>query len=109
MFCAASISLFCREKMKKITEFRRRELVWFLDQYKTLKAALRDGQVWPLYEKIDSSYPLRVRLATINGWFDLQARQEGFGILPYEDQELLAGMEPKKEDPMEALGRGIVT
>ena len=42
-------------------------------------------------------------LATVNGWFDLQAGQKDFGDLPYEDQELLAGMEPTGIDPMAAL------
>src|SRR5262249_30525544 len=76
------------------TDFKRRELVWLLDHYKVLKDALRDSEVWPLYQRINASYPLRVRLATIHGWFDLQPDQERFGTLPYEDQELLAGMEP---------------
>jgi hypothetical protein len=91
------------------TAVGRRQLVWFLENYKALKAALRDGEVWPLYERIKSSHPLPIRLATVNGWFDLQAGQEGFGTLPYEDQELLAGMEPGKEDPMEALTREVIT
>ncbi len=90
------------------TAFGRRQLVWLLNGYKGLKAALRDSEVWPLYERINSSHPLSIRLATINGWFDLQPGQEGFGTLPYEDQELLAGMELREQDPIEALTSGVL-
>jgi hypothetical protein len=100
---------FLQGKDEDDNVFGRRQLVWFLENYKALKAALRDGEIWPLYERINSSHTLPIRLATINGWFDLQAGQEGFGTLPYEDQELLAGMEPTKEDPMEALTSGVLT
>jgi hypothetical protein len=100
---------FFQAKDEDDTAFGRREIVFLLENYKALKAALRDGQVWPLFEKIDSSYPLRIRLATTNGWFDMQPRQEGFGTLPYEDQELLAGMEPSKPDPMAHLTAGVLT
>jgi hypothetical protein len=91
------------------TAFGRRQLAWFLDQYKRLKTALGSDEVWPLYQRINGSHPLPVRLATINGWFDLQPGEPGFGALPYEDQELMAGMEPRKEDPMESLGWGVIT
>jgi hypothetical protein len=90
-------------------DFARRELVWLLDNYKGLKAALRDGEVWSLYERINSSRALKIRLGTGHGWFGLEAGQEGFGTLPYGDQELLAGMKPTKRDPMEALTSGILT
>lgn len=89
--------------------FGRRQLVWMLDHYKNLKTALQNPELWPLYEKISSSHPLKVRLATINGWFDLQPGEKGFGTLPYEDQELLAGMTPGTPDPMEHLTGGILT
>jgi hypothetical protein len=91
------------------TDFERRQLVWFLDRYKGLKAALRDSEAWTLYETINSSYPLKIRLATINGWFDLEPTRDGFGALPYADQELLAGMEPTEEDPMAALATGVLS
>jgi hypothetical protein len=96
-------------KNEDSTAFDRRQLVWVLDHYQDLKAALREGEVWPLYERIEESHALPIRLATTNGWFDLQPRQEGFGTLPYGDQELLAGMEPSKEDPLRALAGGILT
>jgi hypothetical protein len=88
------------------TAFQRRLTAWMLDHYKQLKAALRDGEVWPLYERINRP---PISLATNNGWFELQAEQEKFGPLPYQDQELLAGMEPTKVDPMEALSIGVLT
>ena len=90
-------------------DFGRRQLVWFLGHYQILKGALRDRDVWPLYQRINASFPLRLRLATINGWFDLQPDQEKFGELPYEDQELMAGMEPASQEPMAALGAGVLT
>jgi hypothetical protein len=100
---------FLQGKNEDDNAFGRRQLVWFLENYKTLKAALRDGEIWPLYERIISSHELPIRLATINGWFDLQAGDETFGTLPCQDQELLAGMEPKKEDPLEAVTSGVAT
>ncbi len=100
---------FLQGKAEDDTAFERRRLVWLLENYRALKAALRDGEVWPLYERINSSYPLRIDLATSNGWFALQAGEGGFGTLPYADQELMAGMEPRKEDPMEALTSGVLT
>jgi hypothetical protein len=74
--------------------YSRRQLHWLLANYKALKAALRVAEVWPLYLTIKGSRPLPIRLATMNGWFDLQAGQGGFANLPREDQELLAGMDP---------------
>jgi hypothetical protein len=91
------------------TDFERRQLVWFLDHYKDLKAALRDAEVWRLYETLNGSYPLKIRLATINGWFDLEPAGDSFGALPYADQELLAGMTPTEEDPMAALTSGVLS
>jgi hypothetical protein len=91
------------------TAFERRELVWLLDNYKALKAALRDSAVWSLYENINSSRALKIRLGTANGWFGVETSQEGFGTLPYGDQELLAGMVPTKEHPLEALTSGVLT
>jgi hypothetical protein len=84
-------------------------LPWLLDHYKALKAALEGTEVWPLYERINSSQPLGIRLATVNGWFDLQAGQKDFGDLPYEDQELLAGMEPSRINPMAVLTNGVLS
>ncbi len=90
------------------TAFGRRQLVWFLEHYRVLKDALRDNAVWPLYQRINESHPLGLRLATINGWFDLQPGDEKFGALPYQDQELLAGMEPTPEKPAAALTAGVL-
>jgi hypothetical protein len=98
-----------QKKDEDDTDFGRRELVWLLDNYKVLKAALRDSEVWLLYERINSSRALKIRLGTGHGWFGLEASQEGFGTLPYGDQELLAGMEPTKQSPLEALTTGILT
>lgn len=88
--------------------FGRRQLIWMLDHYKNLKAVLKSPEVWPLYEIINSSHPLPIRLATYNGWFDLLPDKDGFGTLPYEDQELLAGMVPRTPDPMEHLAAGVL-
>jgi hypothetical protein len=93
---------FLQGKDEDSTEYGRRHLLWLLDHYQALKAALRNSEAWPLYERITRSHPLPVRLATMNGWFDLRAGQKGFGGLPSNDQELLAGMEPKKEASIEA-------
>lgn len=98
-----------QEKGEDDTVFGRRQLVWMLDHYRNLKTALESSEILPLYEKICSSHPLKVRLATINGWFDLQPGEKAFGTLPYEDQELLAGMTPAEPDPMEHLASGILT
>ena len=86
---------FLQDKDEADPVFGRRQLHWLLANYKGLKGALRGDEVWPLYQQIKSSRPLPIRLATMNGWFDLQAGQEGFANLPHEDQELLAGMDPK--------------
>jgi hypothetical protein len=91
------------------TVFERRRLVWLLEQYKQLKAVLRSSEIWPLYELISSSQPLSIRLATINGWFDLAPEKDRFGDLPLEDQELLAGMERRAHDPMADLTAGILS
>ena len=88
--------------------FGRRELVWFLEQYAVFKEALRDKETWPLFERINSSYPLPIRAATVNGFFDFQAGQEGFGPLPSNDRLLLAGKEPLPDDPLEDLAGGVI-
>jgi hypothetical protein len=91
------------------TTFGRRQLVWTLDHYKQLKSALRAEEVWPLYKQINSSQLLPIRVATVNGWFDLLPEKDGFGPLPLEDQELLAGMEARLPDPMANLTAGVLS
>lgn len=98
-----------QEKGEGDDAFGARQLVWFLEHYKLLKAALGEPQVWPLYQKLSGSQPLGIRLATINGWFDLHPGKKGFGALPCADQELLAGMKPAPADPMEELAAPILS
>jgi len=98
-----------QEKGEDDTTFGRRQLVFLLEHYKGLKAALRSAEVWTLYEQINSTQPLPIKLATTNGWFEMIPDKDGFGDLPYEDQELLAGMEPSKPDPMAQLTAGVLS
>lgn len=91
------------------SEFGPRQLVFLLEHYKALKSALRSAEVWPLYEQINRTQSLPIKLATINGWFEMLPDKDGFGNLPYEDQELLAGMEPSKPDPMAHLTAGVLS
>jgi hypothetical protein len=89
-------------------DFEKRELVWMLGQYAALKEAVRDPQTWPLFEKINSSQPLAVDAGTGNGWFAMQLGQEGFGVLPENDQRLLADKETVPDDPLQSLAGGVI-
>lgn len=51
---------------------RKTHLVCQLKQYVALKQALHHPDVWPLFEKINASGPLRVQAASACDWFDLQ-------------------------------------
>ena len=88
--------------------FGRRELAWFLERYAVFKEALKEKESWALYERMHSSYPLKIRAATVNGFFDFQPGETGFGALPEDDRRLLAGKEPRPEDPLETLTAGVL-
>jgi hypothetical protein len=88
--------------------FNKKQIRWYLEQYKLLKAAARAAELRPLFEQINRIRPLPVRVATAYGWFDLQVDQESFRRLPSEDQAMLAGDEPPMADPLRDLMDGIV-
>jgi len=88
--------------------FDRRELEWWLEQYKLVKEAIRDPQTWPLFEKMHASRAITVQAATANGWFELRPGQEGFGPLPANDQRLLAGKARTPDDPLKDLTSGVL-
>lgn len=79
---------------------RRRQLVFFLDQYTLLKQAASAPEVRPLLAYIGALHPLIVEAAAGYGWFDLQIGQESYGRLPAEDQATLEG---RKATPAEVL------
>jgi hypothetical protein len=79
---------------------RRRQLLFFLDQYTMLKEAAASPEVHPLLAYIGAVHPLTVRAAAGYGWFDLQIGQESFGRLPAEDQ---ATLESRKASPAEVM------
>jgi hypothetical protein len=89
-------------------EFDRRELTSSLQLYLTLKEALHDPLVWPLLESLNTSQPLLIRLATGNGWFDLQPNRQDFGPLPANDRLILAGKEPPPSNPFAELSEGVI-
>jgi hypothetical protein len=82
------------------TAFEARQLRWLLEQYQVLKDVSQYRQLQPLFEQVNAVRPLCVRAATLNGWFDLQINDDSFGPLPDEDQDLLAGREPRPADPL---------
>jgi hypothetical protein len=85
------------------TTFDQKQLRWMLAQYRALKDAAHSAEVQPLFRQIEAIRPLPVNVATCNGWFDLQIGRSSFGVLPSEDQALLAGEEPIRVDPLLAL------
>jgi hypothetical protein len=88
--------------------FVKTHLVWQLKQYVTLKQALQHPEVWPLFEKINASGPLRVQAAAAYDHFDLRPGQKEFGTLSASDQSALAGLKPSLRDALRDLGMGIV-
>jgi hypothetical protein len=79
---------------------RRRQLLFFLEQYTLLKEAATTPEVRPLLERIGTMRPLTVEAAAGYGWFDLQIGQETFGPLPAEDR---ATLEARHASPAEVL------
>ena len=88
--------------------FVKTHLVWQLGRYFTLKQALQHPEVWPLFEKIKASEPLRVQAAAAYGHFDLQPGEKGFGPLSASDRSALSGLKPSLRDAIEGLGSGVV-
>ena len=79
---------------------RRRQLLFFLEQYTLLKQAAAAPEVQPLLAYLNAVRQLRIDAASGYGWFDLQIGQESFGALPAEDQATLEG---RKATPAEVL------
>ena len=88
--------------------FNRRQIRWYLEQYKLLKEAARTEDVQPLFHKINAIRRLRIGAATAYGWFDLQIETTSFGALPREDQEMLAGLDPAPVIPLKDLMSGVI-
>src|SRR5262245_37314662 len=76
----------------------RKQQRWLLEQYQTLKDAVRAAEVRPLFEWINAIPPLRVDAAAAFNWFDLQIGQDSFGRLASDDQALLAGKDANPAD-----------
>lgn len=76
--------------------FNRRQIRWYLEQYKLLKEAAQAAEVQSLLRQINDLRPLAIQAATAYGWFDLQIDQPSFGALPKEDQEMLGGTDPAR-------------
>jgi hypothetical protein len=83
--------------------FDRKQLRFYLEQYRALKDAARSPEVQSLLRQINAIRPLPINAATSFGWFDLQVGQDSFGPLPQEDQAMLAGQDPVRTDPLLAL------
>jgi hypothetical protein len=79
---------------------RRRQLLFFLEQYALLKQAAAAPEVQPLLERINDIRPLSIDAASGYGWFDLQIGQASFGPLPAEDQ---ATLQDRDASPAEVL------
>jgi hypothetical protein len=104
-----SDDLVCaRDENEDRRSFRKTHLVWQLKQYLTLKQALQHPEVWPLFEKINTSGPLRVQAAAAYDHFALRPGQKEFGPLSGSDQSALAGLKPSLRDALRDLGMGIV-
>ncbi len=87
--------------------FSRRQLHWLLGHYGLLKQAVTSAEVLPAWQCIAQIRPLHVEAATAFGWFDLQIGQNSFGPLPGEDQDMLAGLDPRPADPLAHLTAGL--
>jgi len=85
---------------------RRRQLVFFLDQYTLLKEAATTPEVRPLLEQIGAIRPLTVEAAAGYGWFDLQIGQATFGPLPAEDRATLEGRQASPGEVLLELAGG---
>jgi hypothetical protein len=85
---------------------RRRQLLFFLDQYALLKQAVASPEARALLDRINGIRPLTVDAAAGYGWFDLQIGEESFGELPAEDQATLANREASPADALLELAGG---
>jgi hypothetical protein len=109
LYILRSDDLVCaRGENEDHRSFTKTHLVWQLKQYLTLKQALQHSEVWPLFEKINASGPLRVQAAAAYGHFDLRPGQKEFGPLSASDQSALAGLKPTLRDAVANLCAGIV-
>jgi hypothetical protein len=88
--------------------FNKKQIRWFLEQYRLLKEAAQSAQVRPFFAEINNIRQLSISAATAYGWFDLQVGQETFGALPQEDQAMLAGADPAPVDPLKDLMGGVL-
>jgi hypothetical protein len=88
------------------TAERRRQLVFFLDQYSRLKEAAASPEVRPLLDRISSIRPLTVEAAAGYGWFDLQIGQQSFGPLPADDRATLEHREASSAEVLLELAGG---
>jgi hypothetical protein len=88
-------------------EFNRKQIRWYLEQYRVLKEAARAPVVQQLFVRINAIRPLPIEAATAFGWFDLQIGRDTFGSLPNEDQAMLADCDPAPSNPMlDLIGGG---
>ena len=85
---------------------RRRQLLFFLEQYTLLKQGAVSPDVRPLLDRISRIRPLMVRAAAGFGWFDLQIGKDSFGPLPAEDQATLEGRSASPAEVMMELAGG---
>lgn len=84
-------------------DLNRKEIRWLLQQYSVLKEAAVTTEVRRLLEQITAIRPLPINAATSYGWFDLQLGQDSFGLLPSEDEAMLAGNDPPPVNALEDL------
>jgi hypothetical protein len=73
-------------------------LVFFLEQFRRLRALAAAKPVASLFQRARALRPLEVVGAVNDGWLDLQIGQPEPGPLPEYDQKLLAG-QPARMDP----------
>ena len=109
LYILRSDDLVCaRDENEDLRSYRKTHLAWQLKQYLTLKQALHHSEVWPLFEKINSSGPLKVQAAAAYDHFDLRAGQKEFGPLSASDQSALAGLKPTLRDAIAGLCAGVM-
>ena len=83
--------------------FQRRLMHWMLEQYTSLKAALRHSEVKPLFDLINTVRPLHVDATAVFNWFDLQVGQDSFGRMASDDRALLDGTDVNSADRLRDL------
>jgi hypothetical protein len=87
--------------------FNKRQIHWLLQHYGALKQAAASAEVVAAWQCIAQIRPLYVDAATAFGWFDLQIGEDSFGPLPGEDQDMLAGLDPRPGDTLAHLTAGL--